>query len=148
MVYEQPEDFIQKAFEEAPEKSVIWMTKEIQEGVRGILDHDYPALRIRYWKKDARTAWILDEIGKVKPITAGFIVENQTLLQMQVLIYRESHGSEVKFPFFSDQFQQLQLDEKNHLNRSIDGISGATLSVNALTRLARLALFLDRKAMK
>ncbi len=64
---------------------------------------------------------------------------------MQVLIYRESHGSEVQYPFFSDQFNQLELNEDNQLNKSIDGISGATLSVNALTCLARLALYLDRE---
>ena len=144
-VYQEPNVFVEEAFEGVPEKSVVWITKDIQAGIRQILDHDYPGLRIRYWKEGKRTAWILEEIGKVKPITAGFVVDQQTLIQMQVLIYRESHGAEVQYPFFSDQFSQLELNEDNQLNKSIDGISGATLSVNALTRLARLALYLDRE---
>ena len=64
---------------------------------------------------------------------------------MRVLIYRESHGWEVRYPFFTDQFQGLELSSKNRLNKKIDGISGATLSVNALTRLSKLALFLHQQ---
>ena len=56
------------------------------------------------------------------------------------------HGWEVRYPFFTDQFNGLQLDEKKQLNKKVDGISGATLSVNALTRLSRLALHLHREA--
>ncbi|MDP4884461.1 MAG: FMN-binding protein, partial [Opitutales bacterium] len=70
------------------------------------------------------------------------------LLQMQVLIYRESHGWEVRYPFFTDQFEGLELTNENTLNRKIDGISGATLSVNALTRLSKLALHLHKEAMQ
>jgi Na+-transporting NADH:ubiquinone oxidoreductase subunit NqrC len=54
----------------------------------------------------------------------------------------------VRYPFFTDQFNGLQLDENNRLQRKIDGISGATLSVNALTRLARLALHLHEEATR
>ena len=67
------------------------------------------------------------------------------MLQMQVLIYRESHGWEVRYPFFTDQFKGLERDDSNNLNKKIDGISGATLSVNALTRLSKLALYLDQE---
>ena len=97
-------------------------------------------MRIRYWQLGNRTAWILEEIGKVKPITTGFLIEDNTMLQMQVCIYRESHGWEVRYPFFTDQFQGLQRDTETALNKKIDGISGATMSV-ALTRLSKLALF-------
>ena len=41
------------------------------------------------------------------------------------------------------QFKDATLTTERNLDRKIDGISGATLSVNALTKLARLALFLD-----
>ena len=109
-----------------------------------ILGRDYNGMRIRYWQSGDRTAWILEEIGKVKLITAGFVVEAGVLRDLQVLIYRESHGWEVRYPFFTDQFDGLQLDAKNQLSQKIDGISGATLSVNALTRLARLALHLHQ----
>lgn len=143
-VYLAPEDFIAQSFENTPEQKVLWLTTETKAGIRTVLGEDYPGLRIRYWQDGERTAWILEAIGKVKLITTGFLIEGDAMLEMRVLIYRESHGWEVRYPFFSNQFQGLQLNAKNKLNKGIDGISGATLSVNALTRLAKLALFLHQ----
>lgn len=145
-IYLEPEAFIAQSFSETPEQKVVWLTQEVKDQVRSILGHDYPGLRIRYWQQGIRTAWILEEIGKVKPITTGFLIEDNRMLQMQVLIYRESHGWEVRYPFFTEQFTGLEIDDSTQLNKSIDGISGATLSVNALTRLSRLALYLHSQA--
>lgn len=147
-IYLEPEAFITQSFESEPEAKVLWLTKDTKAAIKEVLGHDYPGLRIRYWQMGGRTAWILEEIGKVKPITTGFVVEDDALLQMQVLIYRESHGWEVRYPFFTDQFKGLELEENNRLNKKIDGISGATLSVNALTRLSKLALHLHKEAMQ
>jgi hypothetical protein len=147
-VYLEPSEFIQQSFAAAPQQKVLWLTKDLKASIKQVLGHDYNGLRIRYWQYGERTAWILEEIGKVKPITTGFVIEGEAMLQMQVLIYRESHGWEVRYPFFTDQFNGLQLDENNRLQRKIDGISGATLSVNALTRLARLALHLHEEATR
>lgn len=144
-VYLQPELFIEQSFDGTPEQKVVWLTKEVKASIQSILGRDYPGLRIRYWQLGKRTAWILEEIGKVKPITTGFLIEGDQMLQMQVLIYRESHGWEVRYPFFTEQFTGLEIDESNQLNKQIDGISGATLSVNALTRLSRLALYLHQE---
>ena len=146
-VYLEREAFIAQSFEGEPEQKVLWLTKDIKASIKQVLGRDYKGLRIRYWQSGARTAWILEEIGKVKPITTGFAVENNQMLAMQVLIYRESHGWEVRYPFFTDQFKGLELGEKNRLNKKIDGISGATLSVNALTRLSKLALHLHKEAL-
>ena len=143
-VYMEPTVFIQQSFQNEPQQKVLWLTKEVKSSIKNILGRDYKGMRIRYWQAGDRTAWILEEIGKVKLITAGFVVEANALRELQVLIYRESHGWEVRFPFFTDQFKGLQLTDKQKLNHKIDGISGATLSVNALTRLSRLALHLHK----
>jgi len=145
-VYLEPETFLAQSFTIEPEKKVLWLTPPLKARIREILGHDYPGLRLRYWAAGNRTAWILEEIGKTRPITAGFVVEDGRLVDMKVLIYRESHGWEVRYPFFTDQFSGATLEEgSTRLDRSIDGISGATLSVNALTRLARLALALHQE---
>ena len=47
-------------------------------------------------------------------------------------------------PAFPAQFAGARLTSSQGLDRHIDGISGATLSVRALSRLARLALLLHR----
>ena len=146
-VYLEPDAFIAQSFEDEPEQKVLWLTKDAKASIKQVLGRDYRGMRIRYWQSGARTAWILEEIGKVKPITTGFVIENNQMVAMQVLIYRESHGWEVRYPFFSDQFTGLELEDNNRLNKKIDGISGATLSVNALTRLSKLALHLHQAAL-
>ncbi len=148
-VYLAPDVFVAESFDGAsPKPSVLWVTNELKPEIQKILGHDYPALRVRYWAQGSRSAWILEEIGKVKPITVGIVVEDDKITRLKVLIYRESHGWEVKHSFFTDQFNDAELTEKLRLSKNIDGISGATLSVNALKRLGRLALFLHQQASK
>ena len=142
-VYETSESFLAGAFPEAvPAASVLWLQQDLRAEVTDILDQR-PGMRIRYWKVGERTAWVLDDIGKDKPITAGFVVQNGAIAQVQVLVFRESRGWEVKYPFFTRQFQQARLGEEGKLTQDVDGITGATLSVRAMIRMARAALLLD-----
>ena len=144
-IYQAPDAFIANSFDGTlPESKVLWLNKEQRTKAADILTHRYAGMRVRYWQDGARTAWILEEIGKVKPITTGLLIENGQLLTVAVLIYRESHGYEVRYPSFTDQFQGAKLKHNSRLNTPIHGISGATLSVNAVKRLARLALYFDR----
>jgi hypothetical protein len=65
-----------------------------------------------------------------------------------VLVYRESRGQEVRQSSFLKQFKSARLAKGDQLDRDIDGIVGATLSVGAMERMARLALFLDRASRR
>jgi hypothetical protein len=143
-VYQAPDDFIVESFDGAePPPSVLWLTKPVRAQMKEILGHDYSGMRIRYWAGEGRTAWILDEIGKYEPITTGIVVADGRIERLKVLVYRETHGWEVKHPFFSDRFRGAGADENYELDQPIDNIAGATLSVNALKRLGALALYLD-----
>jgi len=142
-VYETQPEFLDRAFSGSPpEPAMLWLSGDRKSGVRQVLGHDYPALRLRYWCRDRRSAWVLEEIGKDLPITVGIIIDKGTIRDLRVLTYRESRGGEVATPAFTDQFIDASLDG-NGLDVPIDGISGATLSVQALTRLAAMALFLN-----
>lgn len=134
--------FVAEAFPAAPEVGSIWLSGELRQAAAAILGHDYPAARLRYWRAGARTAWVLEEIGKELPITVGISVDAGRVRAVRVLAYRESRGWEVKSPAFTGQFDGARLTPDHRLDRAIDGISGATLSVRALTRLTRLALLL------
>lgn len=141
--YQAPEDFIRQVFAgKPPDPKLLWLTPAIQTEVVRILGHEYAQRRVRYWRQNARSAWILEEIGKEEPITTGFIIEGGRIEQIKVLIYRESRGDEVRYPRFTRQFKDARLTADKGLDRTIDVISGATMSVSALTRLARLALYL------
>lgn len=137
------EVFLNRIFEEPPPSpSVHWMAGEDREIAGQILGHDYRHLRQRYWTRAGRTVWILDEIGKEKPITVAIVVTSDGIEELQVLVYREDRGGEVQFAFFTEQFTGATLESDMGLSQRIDGISGATLSVRALTNLSRLALYL------
>ena len=142
--YQSAEDFLQQAFSSNPPKAqMLWLNKKNQAIAAEILQHKPGFLRTRYWQKAEKTVWILNEIGKIKPITTAVIIKNKKIEQIKVLAFRESRGWEVKYDFFTRQFKQNTLDSKLKLSQPIDGISGATLSVRALTKVARLALFFD-----
>ncbi len=65
-----------------------------------------------------------------------------------MLEFRESRGWEVRYPFFTDQYHGAGLAEHGAIDRRIDGITGATLSVAAVNRVVRLALMLDEQVGK
>ncbi|MCK5383780.1 MAG: FMN-binding protein [Gammaproteobacteria bacterium] len=147
-VYQTPEAFLDEVFQDAPPRpQVVWLRGDIRNAADEIMGHRYPGLRIRYWRKDNRTAWILEEIGKERPITTGVVINENTIELVRVLEFRESRGGEVRHPFFTDQFKGTSLTDDNKIDRHIDGISGATLSVRALKKLARLALYLHSKTI-
>ena len=143
--FQEPDAFLTETFSSSvPEPELLTVTPQMQRDIARILRHSYRAQRLRYWREGARTVWILEEIGRYRPITVGFVVSEGAIDTVRVLIYRESHGWEVRHDFFTNQFKGLTLDEQSNLSGRIDGISGATLSVNALRNLARLALYVDR----
>jgi hypothetical protein len=147
--YLEPEQFLKNVFgEEVPKPKKLWIKKDLKSEIKKILGHDLKVVRLRYWDDGDKTAWILEQIGRDKPITTGYVIKDNLIERVNVLIFRESRGWEVKYPFFTDQFKQVSLVSNNKLDKKIDGISGATLSVKALTKKARLALFLDSYVKK
>lgn len=143
-VYQEPGAFIAEVFGSTPAPKVLWLTREIQAQAASILGHPPAQLRQRYWSDTHKNVWILEETGKEELITAGFVVVAGRIDHVRVLVYRESRGQEVRQGSFLKQFKDAKLAQGNRLDRDIDGIVGATLSVGAMERMARLALFFDR----
>jgi hypothetical protein len=143
-VYKQPSEFIKSAFGgKIPAISVLNLSGEAKERAKRIMAHSYKESRVRHWTQGNRTVWILEEIGKTQPITTGFVVENGRIIAVEILIYRESHGREVSKPFFTGQFANASLNSGDQLSKEVKNVAGATLSVRAVTKLARLALYFD-----
>lgn len=137
------EDFIAQHSSKQTKPSYVWLTGEIKKKTKKILDHKYYSMRVPYWHgDDGKTIWILEEIGKEKPITVGIVIKDKTIHSLRILAFRESRGWEVKFPYFTDQFDGLTY-RKDKLSGHIDSISGATLSVRAVSKVSKLALYLD-----
>lgn len=147
--YKTTEVFLKESFAgKVPPAQHVWLKNDLKKKVNDILAHPYGKLRIKYWMHGNKSAWVLEEIGKEKPITTGIIVINGKISNVEILAFRESRGWEVKYPFFLKQFMQASLKSNNQLSRNIDGITGATLSVRAVTKLSRIALLLHNHTMK
>lgn len=141
------EEFLAQAFAGGePVQETLWLTGAMRERALERLGLAPASLRVRYWRRDARTAWILEEIGKEKPITLGFVIDGQRIEEVRVLAFRESRGGEIRHAFFTEQYRGTGLTSGGSIDRRIDGITGATLSVRAVDRAARLALWLDAEA--
>ena len=142
--YQSTDDFLTQVFSGTPPKpKLLWLKKDIRNKASQILKHRPGFLRTRYWQTDQQSVWIINEIGKTKPITIAVVIKDHEIVLLKVLAFRESRGWEVKHDFFTDQFKQNELNTDFTLTQPIDGISGATLSVRALTKVAQLALFFD-----
>jgi hypothetical protein len=145
--------FLASQLQANPSKQYLWLTGEVKKQVISILDHPYYKLRVPYWQSgsddELKTLWILEEIGKHKLITVGVVIQNQHIKSLRILKFRESRGWEVKLPSFTRQFDGIAFKTPNDFNNTeltsyIDGISGATLSVRAVTKLSKLALLLQQ----
>lgn len=141
--------FLNEAFNGAPPPvSLLWLNRDQKAAAADILGHPFAAMRLRYWMSGGKTAWIIDEIGKEQPITIGVVVNDDVLQSVAILEYRESRGWEVRENFFTRQFAGLMLGNDQQLKGRVDGITGATLSVRAVTNVSRLALQFARDVRK
>ncbi|MCZ6659461.1 MAG: FMN-binding protein [Gammaproteobacteria bacterium] len=145
-VYQTRAAFIRENFaDQAPPASTLWLNPQLRAELKAVLGRS-PSLRMRYWERSGRTLWILNEIGKVRPITTGVVVANDKIESIRVLVFRESRGWEVRYDFFTNQFVDARLNEQDQFTQPIDGITGATLSVRAMKRMAKAALILHEHA--
>lgn len=146
--YMSSKDFISQSFNgEQSQRKVYWLEDNTKKTIESILGHKFKKLRLRYWQHNQQTVWILNEIGKESPITVGIHISDNKIVKTKVLIYRESRGDEVRHDFFTQQYINAELTDELKLSNHIDGISGATLSVNALTKLSRIALVLHKEVL-
>jgi len=152
-VYEEPAAFLARAFgKDLPEPQLLWLSDTQQAAAADILGHRYASLRVRYWLSAGRGAWILEEIGKEEPITVGIVVGNEQghskIESVQVLEFRESRGDEVRHMFFTKRFKGAGLTEQLRLDRHIDNITGASMSVRAMVKVANLALYFHEQVSR
>jgi hypothetical protein len=146
-VYQDPERFVAAAFAGMPPApKALWIDAELREALQVVLGHQPTGLRIRYWGQNGRTVWVLDEIGKQRPITSGVVIDHGAIEDIRVLVFRESRGWEIRHSFFTRQFHDARLTSTGQLTEPIDGITGATLSVRAMQRIAKAALVLHERS--
>ncbi len=126
-----------------PATQRLWLSAAMQQSLTTLVGAPYQQAVLRYWQDPhdpTRLVLLLDAIGKEDWITAGFVVQKNTIEAARVLVYRETRGGEIQTMGFLQQFRHLKL-RNQQLTQQIDGITGATLSVRAMTKMAKQALY-------
>ncbi len=88
-------------------------------------------------------AVIQETIGKHRPITylVGVTPEG-SVSDVEVLVYRESKGSEVRMKRFNSQYEGKTMLDPIRINKDIINITGATMSVRSVSAGVKRALVL------
>lgn len=124
---------------------VAWLSPAQAVAVEGRGGERPPRVVPYYEARNGATllgyAFVDEVIGRTEPITyLAAISPEATVVGVDLLTFRETHGYQIERQGWRDQFTGLRLTPDLHLGRAIDSISGATLSARALTRGIRRLL--------
>lgn len=143
MAGDAPEQFVETVFGDLPATQTIRLSGDVQKGVKEAYGGRYPGFSVSYWQQGNRRVWALRARGKHGFVRAGLVTQEGRIVQVKVLSSKEQRGRMIETPRFLDQFAGVGLKGGAALDKRIDGISGATYSVNAVKKMARVALYLD-----
>ena len=114
-----------------------WLTAEQKKAIGDLCLQNIKTNRMTFYvgKRDGIPmgyAIIDHEIGKSFPITFMVVLNvDGSVRDVEILVYREPRGWEVRYPSFMDQFTGKNADTDY---RIIHSITGATLSVRAMVK--------------
>jgi len=128
------------------QNTAVWLTADRKSESAEVFGSALTQARFRYQYADGTRLWLLNEIGKDKPISYAVATKDGKISRIEVMVFRESRGDEIRLPQYTAQFQNLSLTEDGDLSAHVDGISGATYSVRSMKKVAKMALLLDRWA--
>ncbi len=109
---------------------------KIEKSVRQRFSKDF----VYVWKisesDSIRGYAVLDNVyGKSMPITFIVIINSKgRVLKTNVIKYREAYGGQISNLSWLKQFEGKDVNSGYESGKDVDGISGATISVNAITK--------------
>ncbi len=125
-------------------KEKKWLTDAQRAAIGEILGGEYKKRRVTYYfglneeGKPIGAMVIGNEIGRSYPITFMVVLDSDgTVKDVEIMVYREPHGWEVRFESFLSQFFGLNAGDPFD---NINNITGATLSVRSMTRGVKKAV--------
>jgi H+/Na+-translocating ferredoxin:NAD+ oxidoreductase subunit G len=90
-------------------------------------------------------ALVQNTIGKHKPMTYMVGIDNKgQVSDVELLIFRESRGSEIRQKRFNAQYEGKTVSDPVRINKDIINISGATMSVRSMSAgIKRVLVLVD-----
>jgi Na+-translocating ferredoxin:NAD+ oxidoreductase RnfG subunit len=127
-------------------KKKVWLSDTQRAAIQKIVGDqiEYKERRVTHYfgldetNKPVGAMVIGNEIGRSYPITFMVVLNTDgTVKDVEIMVYREPHGWEVRFESFMSQF--FGRDAGNPFN-DINNITGATLSVRSMTKGVKKAV--------
>ena len=119
---------------------IIELDKKIIPLVQSKIKQKFYRDKLYYWnivQADSTIAFaFLDNvIGKSMPITFMVILGgNGEIINTTIIKYREAYGGEIKHTGWLAQFNNRNNQSSYKVGKDIDGITGATISVNSISK--------------
>ena len=136
------ENYITSQFEDSisVKMHTLVLDTELKALVQNKVKQRFYRDELYYWtisNNDTTIAYALMDnvLGKAMPITFLVILNNGgSILATEVIKYREAYGGEVGNKNWLAQFTNSTDTSQFKVGKNIDGISGATISVNSLSK--------------
>tara|TARA_B110000116_G_scaffold253399_1_gene250045 strand:+ start:202 stop:744 length:543 start_codon:yes stop_codon:yes gene_type:complete len=132
------------------ESSKLIIDQNKIQKIKYTINQDFYYNELHSWKittKDNREyIAILDNVkGKSMPITfLAIFDQDNTIFNVSIIKYREPYGGEIKSKRWLKQFVGFDYSSDYAIGTKIDGISGATISTNSVSKgVNKLALLLE-----
>ncbi len=120
--------------------SKYWEDEEYNLSRVTLIGSDQPEIYSVQQGNSKPFAYVLfaETMGKVDTFTYLIIFKPDGIIEkVSVLLYRENYGGEIASKRFLKQFAGKSNGLNMEYNQDIDGISGATISVQAITRAVK-----------
>ena len=149
-VYLTPEDAAKLMFHESNSirSEVIHITEDQKQLIEERIGWHFPETTFNCFIGETKGkvdgwAFVQNTIGKHKPMTYMVgVAPDGEVTNVEILVYRESRGSEVRKKRFNYQYQGKTVDDPIRINRDVINISGATMSVRSMSAGVKRALVL------
>jgi len=156
-VYLTPEQALKQAFPDADTVRIEThlLTPDLKDRVERRLGWRLEEDEVRVYlgykgEKLLGYAVVTEQVGLYKPIT--FLVKvapDGRVDDVWIMVYRESRGGEVRHKRFLSQYEGKSAKDPIRLNRDVIGITGATLSVRAVSLgVKRVVILIDEIYIK
>ena len=136
-------------------KDLIRLTSEKKTQIEERIGWKFPEESFEVYVGETGTqvdgyALIQNTIGKHKPMTYMVGVDAQgRVSNVELLIYREARGSEVRTKRFNVQYEGKTVFDPVRINKDIVNISGATMSVRSISAgVKRVLVLVDEFYLK
>ncbi len=156
-VYYTPDDAAKLMFPESHRirKESLTLTPAQKDAIQERIGWKFPEQTFECYigESNGKTdGWAIVQhtIGKHKPMSYMVGVDPEgEVTNVEVLVYRESRGSEVRTDRFKYQYEGKTLYDPIRINRDIINISGATMSVRSMSAgVKRVLVMVDEVYLK